>query len=158
MHLALNNRIQVWVIRHPKERIAKCSLRHLHERQGFAFLKTAPKASFDLTGCLLLALDAPPLTARDAADLPLVILDSTWRLLSQLTNHLTGTPIRRSLPARIHTAYPRISKLTKDPPAGLASIEALYAARYILGDNDPSLLEGYYWQDAFLKQFTPTRL
>ena len=37
-----------------------------------------------------------------------------------------------------------------DPGAGLASIEALYLARALLGDRDPSLLAGYHWREPFL--------
>ena len=37
-----------------------------------------------------------------------------------------------------------------DPEAGLASIDALYVARRLLGDDDPSLLDGYHWKDQFL--------
>ena len=36
--------------------------------------------------------------------------------------------------------------------AGLASVEALYLARKLLGDDDLSLLNGYYWKDAFLEK------
>ena len=153
MLLAANKHIKVWVIRHPKERIAKCSLRHLHGRMGFAFLKASPNSSFDVSGCLLLDLDAPTLTEQDAANQPLIILDSTWRLLPQLTQRLTGTPLRRSLPANIRTAYPRTSKIIPDPAEGLASVEAIYTARRILGEDDPTVLEGYYWKETFLRQF-----
>ena len=153
MRLAANEQINVWVIRHPRERIAKCSLRHLHNRTDFSFLKASPQAVFDLSGCLLLDLNAPVLKTEDDATLPLVILDSTWRLLPQMIACVTGIPVRRSLPATIHTAYPRVSKLTPDPYGGLASVEALYVAQRILGKEDPSVLEGYYWKETFLRQF-----
>jgi pre-rRNA-processing protein TSR3 len=61
-----------------------------------------------------------------------------------------GEPIRRSIPSQIRTAYPRTSRVFEDPPQGLASIEAVYVARRILGDDDPSLLDGYHWKQAFL--------
>jgi pre-rRNA-processing protein TSR3 len=139
----------VVVIRHPKERIAKCSLRFLHDRPGFRFFKAREGFQFDGTGHLLLAIDAPPLTRADAGA-PLLLLDSTWRYLPQLVAAVTGTPIRRSLPRTLVTAYPRVSRTFTDPPAGLASIEALYAALRILGHDDPTLLDGYHWRDAFL--------
>ena len=41
----------------------------------------------------------------------------------------------------------------EDPVEGLASVEALYVAKRLLGDDDPSLLDGYHWKDEFLAQF-----
>ena len=143
--------IPVVVIRHPRERISKCSLRHLHERPGFTFLRATPKFRFDASGHTLLAVDAPPLTRADTR--PLLLLDSTWRWLPQLAACLDGQPVRRSIPGGIATAYPRTSKVYADPAAGLASVEALYVALRVLGHDDPSLLDGYHWKDEFLRQF-----
>jgi pre-rRNA-processing protein TSR3 len=142
--------IRTVVIRHEKERIRKCSLRFLHDRPEITFLRARPGFTFDATGYTLLAVDAPLLTPADAAR-PLLLLDSTWRWLPQLTACLRGEPVRRSIPATIRTAYPRSSKLFHDPAQGLASVEALYAARRLLGDDDQSLLDGYHWKDAFLQ-------
>lgn len=146
--------IPTTVIRHPKERIAKCSLRFLHERPEMTFLRARPGWQFDATGFVLLAVDAPPLSTADAAH-PLLLLDSTWRWLPQLRACVTGAPIERSIPGLLRTAYPRASKVFIDPAQGLASIEALYIARRLLGDDDPTLLDGYHWKDVFLAQLTP---
>jgi pre-rRNA-processing protein TSR3 len=81
---------------------------------------------------------------------PLLLLDSTWRLLPQLEACLHGQAIRRTLPA-VPTAYPRVSKLTNDPTRGLASVEALYLAKLMLGERDDTLLEDYYWAEAFMR-------
>lgn len=145
-------RVPVVVIRHPKERLAKCSLRFLHDRPDITFHKATPSFRYDAQGHLLLAVDAPELTAADAGR-PLLLLDSTWRYLPQLEACLVGTPVRRALPRTLQTAYPRASKLFEDPASGLASVEALYAAKRILGDDDPTLLDGYHWREAFLAQF-----
>jgi pre-rRNA-processing protein TSR3 len=139
------------VIRHAKERIAKCSLRFLHGRAEMTFLRAKPGFTFDATGFLLLAVEAPALSPGDAGK-PLLLLDSTWRWLPQLERCLVGAPIARSIPGKLRTAYPRVSKVFDDPSAGLASIEALYVARRLLGDDDPSLLDGYRWRDTFLQQ------
>lgn len=141
--------IPTTVLRHPKERIAKCSLRFLHDRPEMTFLRAKPGFSFDATGFTLLAVDGAPLSPADA-DRPLLLLDSTWRWLPQLLACVRGEPVRRSIPGGVRTAYPRVSKVFDDPEAGLASIEALYLARRLLGDDDPSLLDGYHWRDAFL--------
>ena len=143
------------VIRHQKEKIAKCSLRFLHARPEMTFLRHRPGFSFDATGFLLLAVDAPPLSRADTG-LPLLLLDSTWRWLPQLVACVRGEPIRRSIPGRLRTAYPRTSRVFPDPATGLASIEALYVARRILGDDDPSLLDGYHWQREFLANLAAT--
>lgn len=141
----------ITVIRHPKERISKCSLRPLHGRAGIRFLKATRSFTFDATGYTLLAVDAPPLSPEDAGR-PLLLLDSTWRLLPQLMACLTGTPVPRSIPGDIRTAYPRVSKIAEDPLQGLASIEALYLAKRLIGEDDPSLLDGYHWREDFLRQ------
>ena len=135
------------VIRHQKERRSKCSLTALEEREDITFYKANQGWSFDVTGFTVLALNAPELSVGDAGR-PLLLLDSTWRLLPQLQACLYGSAVIRTLPA-VDTAYPRVSKLTKDPLGGLASIEALYLAKLVLGERDDSLLESYYWRDEF---------
>ncbi len=141
--------VRTTVIRHPKERIAKCSLRFLHDRPEMTFLRARPGFTFDGTGFLLLAVDAPPLSRADAGR-PLLLLDSTWRWLPQLRACVHGAVVPRSIPAAVATAYPRTSKVFEDPTGGLASIEALYVARRLLGDRDDTLLDGYHWREPFL--------
>ena len=46
-----------------------------------------------------------------------------------------------------------MSRHFEDPTGGLASIEALYLAKRLLGDDDASLLDGYHWREEFLRQF-----
>lgn len=144
--------IQTVVIRHPRERLSKCSLVPLHGRPEITFHTAMEGFLFDATGYTLLTPGAPELSPADAAR-PLLLLDGTWRHAERLDACLLGDPVRRSLPANLVTAYPRKSKLYEDPKAGLASVEALYAARRILGDDDPALLHGYRWKDAFLNNF-----
>jgi len=177
------------VIRHPKERISKCSLEPLRGRPDVHFFKGRPDFRFDATGFVLLHTEGEVITPADAASVadgstppaetgvahpfglaasalemlpeafrelthrrrPFLLLDSTWRLLPQLEACLTGIPLRRRLPDGVRTAYPRVSKIAEDPTGGLASVEALYLARRLLGDDDPGLLVDYHWRDAFLK-------
>jgi len=141
----------VVIIRHPKERLSKCTLEPVRGRPGLIFHRASDTFQFDATGHTLLALNAPELSPLDAGR-PLLLLDSTWRLLPQLEATLVGEPVRRTLPPNVKTAYPRVSKITSDPLGGLASIEALYLAKKLLGDDDPSLLEYYHWRNAFLDQ------
>ncbi|QYY36175.1 hypothetical protein [Ruficoccus sp. ZRK36] len=168
------------VIRHPKERLSKCSLEPLRGRPDLVFFKAKPGLRFDATGFVLLHVEGEVLSAADAVSSdedkamaqqraatacsagplppvfaegrvrPFLLLDSTWRLLPQLEACLIGTPLRRRLPDGIRTAYPRVSKIGAEPCGGLASVEALYLARRLLGDDDPSLLDAYYWKEPFL--------
>jgi pre-rRNA-processing protein TSR3 len=140
------------VIRHPKEKKSKCSLQPLVEREDIIFHEARSGFKFDATGYILLQIDAPVLSEADAR-LPLLLLDSTWRLLPQLEAILTGIPTPRSLPPWLKTAYPRVSKISQDPARGLASIEALYTARLLAGRPVDGLLDHYYWKDSFLQQF-----
>ena len=146
--------LQDVVIRHPRERLSKCSLEPLRDRPDIQFLTARPGFLFDATGYVLLRVDAPELSRDDAA-LPLLLLDSTWRLLPKLEAALSGTPVPRSLPGWLKTSYPRVSKLTPDPTRGLASVEALYAPRLLQGRPTEGLLRHYRWRDPFLSQFPP---
>lgn len=144
------------VIRHPKERRSKCSLTPLEGRGDIEFHKAREGWSFDVRGFTVLALGAPELSLEDAGR-PLLLLDSTWRLLSQLEACLHGEGVRRTLPP-VATAYPRVSKIAEDPHGGLASVEALYLAKLLLGERDDSLLEAYYWRESFLETLKNTQI
>ena len=139
----------ITVIRHPKERRSKCSLTPLEGREDITFYKAREGWSFDVSGFTVLGLGAPELSVEDCGR-PLLLLDSTWRLLPQLEACLQGQGVRRTLPP-VPTAYPRVSKIAEDPHGGLASIEALYLAKRLLGERDDSLLAQYYWRAQFLQ-------
>jgi pre-rRNA-processing protein TSR3 len=115
-----------------------------------SFFRARPGFRFDATGYTLLAVDAPPLSLEDGGR-PLLVLDATWRLLPRVAQAVEGLPIRRSIPEGVQTAYPRVGTYFPDPQGGLASVEALYVARALLGDNDPTLLAGYHWKAQFLE-------
>lgn len=145
------------IIRHPRERLSKCSLEPLRGRPDLLFHTATEGFRFDATGYILLRVDAPELSPRDAA-LPLLLLDSTWRLLPRLEAALTGQPVPRSLPAAVRTAYPRVSKISLDPIRGLASVEALFLARKLQHRDTTGLLDHYHWRDPFLAQFRENSL
>ena len=147
---------QVIVIRHPKERKSKCSLAPLHNHHRVTFHNAHKNFRFDATGYILLTLNAPQLTSQDSG-YPIIILDSTWHLIPHLEACIEGEPILRSLPNNIKTAYPRISKIFKDPDEGLASIEALYVAMKIVGEDNQSLLNEYHWKEQFLSGLLRTK-
>lgn len=142
------------VIRHCRENLKKCSLRGLEMRDDFQFF-TYPRFPVplpDLTGHLLLTLDAPPLTIDDRG-LGILLLDGTWRYAQKMERYIEGQQvslIRRSLPAHYRTAYPRIQNDCSDPERGLSSIEAIYLCYQLLGRDTMGLLDNYYWKEQFL--------
>ena len=103
------SKIPVTVIRHPKERPSKCSLEPLQGRPEITFIEASRTLQFDCTGYILLAVDAPVLSPSDANS-PILLLDSTWRLLPELEACLVGTPIRRSLPPVVRSEERRVGK------------------------------------------------
>jgi pre-rRNA-processing protein TSR3 len=141
----------VVIVRHRKERLSKCTLEPLRRRPGFRFLRYPDDEPPPLPGYVRLALEAPPLGAGDReAGAGLLILDATWRLVEPMARAYAHVP-PRSLP-RLRTAYPRTSKLFVDPGAGLASIEALYAALCILGRPVDGVLDAYPGRERFLAE------
>lgn len=141
--------VETVVIRHARERLSKCSLHPIEGHAGLRFFKAKGTFSFEASGYTILAVDAPVLSPADAVR-PLLLLDSTWKLLPTLEARLQGEGVRRSLPS-VQTAYPRVNKQGLDPLAGLASVEALYLAQRVLGHDEPSLLAHYHWREAFLE-------
>ena len=148
--------IQTYIIRHRRENLKKCSLSGLEERSDFAFFlyPDCIKGGLDnLTDCVVLDLDGPPLTYEDK-NAGLILLDATWRLAEKMTKELIvleSLP-KRSIPAGFQTAYPRRQQDCKDPSAGLASIEALFIAYTLMGRDASTLLDGYYWKNDFLQK------
>lgn len=137
------------IVVHYKERRSKCTLEPLRGRADLRFVDFVPEGRVEADRHVVLAVDAPVITTADAGR-PLLLLDATWRLLPAMQRGLEGDHVSRSLPPDLATAYPRRSKLEPDPDAGLASVEALYAALALQGWRDDALLDHYRWRDAFL--------
>ena len=127
---------------------AKCTVRPLRGTPGLDFLPYPLRQKPDLSRHLLLAPEAPPLTAADAGR-PLLLLDASWRHAASMRQAVEPVEAR-SIPPGWLTAYPRRSKTHADPKTGLATVEALFAARCTLGIRDDSLLRFYPWREAFL--------
>lgn len=140
------------VLRHRRENLKKCSLRGLESRDDFRFFSYPRGVLPDLSGYIMLALDAPVLTKEDA-DKGLFILDSTWRYADTMGRFADPNQvlIKRSLPPHYRTSYPRRQDDCCDPERGLASIEALFIAYHLLGRETTGLLDLYYWKENFLK-------
>lgn len=140
-------------------------MRGLENHPDLSFY-TYPALPFpNLSNYLLLKVGAPPLTLEDR-NLGLFLIDATWRLaqvmekqvLEQAQNGRFSGPqslsiplVERSLPTHYKTAYPRRQPDCPEPELGLASVEALYIAHFILHRSTENLLDHYYWREFFLK-------
>jgi pre-rRNA-processing protein TSR3 len=140
------------VIYHPRERRAKCTAVPLTGRQDVTFRRYRLEPLPDLTEYFRLGFSDSPAARLTPADASrgLLILDGTWRLVQRMERDLTQVPVR-SLP-HLETAYPRVSKLSADPPGGLATVEAIFVAYLILGRSLEGLLDHYRWSDEFLQK------
>ena len=140
------------ILRHKRENLKKCSLSGLEGRPDFQFL-TYPLPNLpNLDQYCILSLDAPPLSHEDA-ERGIFLIDGTWRYARTMSQIIPkkGLHVFRSLPPCLQTAYPRRQPDCPDPTRGLASIEALYAAYFILGRSTEGLLDHYYWKEQFLR-------
>ena len=136
------------IVVHPKERTSKCTVAPLRDRQGFEFWKFPNRGPESLDRYVRLGIGGPLLSADDVES-GLLVLDGTWKSAEKMEREFADIPVR-SLPAW-KTAYPRTSKLYEDPEAGLATIEAIYAAFTHLGRSTKGLLDDYHWAEEFLK-------
>lgn len=136
------------IVVHRRERRSKCSVEPLREHPGFRFLTYPMDEEPIPSGYVRLGLGGPMLSEEDSEN-GLLVLDATWRLVSKLEKRYADVPIR-SIPD-YQTAYPRISKVHDDPDAGLATIEAIYAAYHHLGRDTTGLLDEYQWGEEFLR-------
>lgn len=138
----------VLILRDPRESWKKCSLRTLRGVDGVEFVTYRPGKRVAVGERILLHAEGEELTEADQG-LDLMLVDCSWRRVPTLLGTVDGTLHRRRLP-RLSTAYPRVSRFETDPDTGLASLEALYAASFLLGEPRPEWLAGYRWAEEFL--------
>lgn len=138
------------VVRHRKERLKKCSLRGLEQREDIDFYSYPLKVAPPVEGYVLLSVDAPETLSIDDRERGLLLLDATWLLARRMEKalQLPDTVIRRRLPTNVETAYPR----RQDEKRGLASVETLYVAYLLTGRNPEGLLDNYHWKELFLEK------
>lgn len=158
-----DGRIGFFVIQDYKENRRKCTVQPLLGSKGLEVLRLGiPVPGEELLGVppgILLEVDAPRLRLEDAGYLEaggrFILLDATWIRLESLGCRLdlagASDLQRRSLPADFQTAYPRHSKVFKDPVGGLASVEAMFVATVILGVARVDFLRQYRWSGEFLE-------
>lgn len=136
------------IVVHPKERRSKCSVWPLRGREGIVFWKYPRRGAEPIDGYVRLGLGGPLLSPADAKS-GLLLLDGTWRWAATMERDYADVPVRSLGPWT--TAYPRTSKIFDDPEAGLATVEALFAAYAQLGRSTEGLLDHYQWRDRFLE-------
>ena len=144
------------IVVHPKEKRSKCSVEPLRGRPDLIFWTFPHRGAESLADYVRLGLNGPPLTAADSSR-GLLLLDGTWRLAERMEQDYQNVPVRSLWPWQ--TAYPRTSKLFEDPAAGLATVEALFAALTQMSHGTHGLLDNYRWRDEFLqknREFLPS--
>jgi len=137
--------------RHKKENKKKCTLQPLIDKNSFEFFNYPSSTLPPLSNYCILSLDGPVLTKEDA-HLGIVLIDGTWKYAKKMFDFvMQGQNLpKRSLPSSYQTAYPRKQTSCADPKKGLASIEALYIAHFILNRPCDELLDAYHWKGKFL--------
>ncbi len=143
----MGRHVNVWIVRDPRESTRKCSLTPLRGMPDIRFFSHAVGRRVDAGARILLHPGGQELTPADRGQ-GLLLVDCAWRRVPELLAQIDGALAPRRLPP-LTTAYPRVSHLFQDPAGGLASVEALYAALYLLGDPRPELLHGYHWSQEF---------
>jgi len=143
---------EILILRDPRESAAKCSLTPLRGKPGIRFVPFHRERQLEAGGRIFLDPGGELLQASDweLAPAGLLLIDCSWRRVGKLLKTVQGELLPRRLPELL-TAYPRKSKTFEDPSAGLASVEALYAAMALLGRPRPDLLEAYHWRERFLE-------
>ena len=139
------------ILRHRKENLKKCSLRGMESRSDFRFYTYPNSLLPNLSSYIILSMNAPFLTSRDSQH-GLFVLDGTWRYAQKMTNNLKPIPnlIHRTIPSNYQTAYPRKQNDCPSPEYGLASIEAIFIAYWIMHRPLQGILDNYYWKEKFL--------
>ncbi|MHC5038095.1 MAG: hypothetical protein ACYTHM_12335 [Planctomycetota bacterium] len=135
------------MVEHPREKRHKCTISVLKGREGLVFLPAEEVESVPWGDALLLHAGADSTLSPQDIGRPLVLVDASWRWAERVVRKIRLP--RRRLPP-FQTAYPRKSKIFRDPPGGLASAEALFVASLVFGVPDETYLDGYRWKETFL--------
>lgn len=146
---------QAVILQHARENIKKCTLTPLRYKKEVHFY-TYPSDLLKLKNhhpFVLLDFEGPVLSPPDS-QWPILLIDATWRYAKKMKKALPSELVwvARSLPSSFSTAYPRKQTDCLNPDRGLASVEALYLAYYLMGYRVEELLQDYYWKDLFLER------
>ena len=142
--------MHILILRDPRESKAKCSLTPLRGMEGVRFVDYHHERRLQAGERVLLHPEGEELSEADRGK-DLLLVDCSWRRVDKLLATVDGTLVHRRLPA-METAYPRKSKTFDDPSSGLASVEALYAACLLMGEERAEFLAEYRWKEEFLRR------
>jgi len=142
--------MNILILRDPRESKAKCSLTPLRGLSDVRFVDYHHERRLAAGERILLHPEGELFSEADRG-LDLLLIDCSWRRVDKLLATVDGTLHARRLPELV-TAYPRKSKVFEDPACGLASVEALYAACLLMGEERAEFLEEYRWKEEFLRQ------
>ena len=140
--------MDILIVHDLREPARKCSVTPLRGMDGVRFVPSVGGRRVEVGRRIWLHPDGEELGPPDRG-LGLLLIDCAWHRVPTLARRIDGDLVRRRLP-KLVTAYPRKSKLGRDPEHGLASVEALYAAVALLEGARPDLLAHYRWAGAFL--------
>ncbi len=137
------------ILRHRKENLKKCSLSGLEKNSQFRFY-TYPKQFPPITeNYFVLSMEGELLSEKDSL-MGLYLIDATWSHAERMNKAVPEQLPRRTLPSHFRTAYPRRQTGCSDKDRGLASIEALYIAYWLMKRPLEGLLEHYHFKEEFL--------
>jgi len=106
----------------------------------------------DLNGCVLLHPEGVELSDADK-DKDIILVDAHWKKALKIVKHLEENyKFERRGITGFSTAFPRTNGLNGDPVNGLRSCECLWVVKFLLGERDDSLLDGYYFRENFLER------
>ncbi len=144
---------QTFIVRHRRENKKKCSLQPILGRKDCQFFTYPGCILPNLENHILLGFDGPEISKADCSK-GIILIDGTWKRAEIMEKELFSCKKVqvRSLPKNIYTAYPRRQPDCSNPELGLASIEALYVAYWLMERDLEGLLDGYYWKDFFLEE------
>jgi pre-rRNA-processing protein TSR3 len=126
----------------------------LEKRTDFHFISYPFQQLPHCDGYIMLVMEGAEALSFKDRDSGIIVLDSTWRYLPKMIKAVENRAFceKRVLPEGFATAYPRRQEDCEDPARGLASIEAIYIAYFLLGRPAEELLEGYFWKKPFLER------
>jgi pre-rRNA-processing protein TSR3 len=140
--------VDILIVHDLREPARKCSVTPLRGMDGVRFVPSVGGRRVEAGRRIWLHPEGEEIAPEDRGP-GLLLIDCAWHRVPKLANRIDGELLKRRLPTLV-TAYPRKSKLGRDPEHGLASIEALYAAIAILEGPRPELLAHYRWAGEFL--------
>lgn len=132
----------------------KCTIAPLAYRSDFRLYRVKGEDTLGpLASEILLHPEGPCLTEikKSVQVKGIATIDCVWRRVDPIIRRVAAPlPMLARIPDGFQTAYPRHSKHGFDPDCGLATIEAIFVARALLGVWDVTLLSHYHFGPEFV--------